>query len=106
MTQLVPYSFNSDILPQLQAEALPGQYQGVHFTVSNPDNLIPLLDKIERWFAERDEVILVDRGQTAQGLGFVVMEWEGYAIDALFLAILTHEEVVDDFSVYTRHEEM
>ncbi len=64
-----------------------------------------LLDRIRRWFSERDEVILVDHGTTAKGLGFVVMEWDGYAIDPLFVAILTHEDFVDDFSIYTRDAE-
>lgn len=96
-TQLVPYSFNTPVLPD--------QYQVVHFTLVDPDLLDMLLDKIRLWFSERDEVLLVDHGTTAAGPGFVVMEWEGCTVDPLFLAILKHEEAVDDVSVYTRDEE-
>jgi hypothetical protein len=106
MTHLVPYSFNTDVLPLEQGQELPGTYQGIHFTVEDPDNLDMLMDKIEGWFEDRDEVILVDHGQTARGMGFIVMEWEGYAIDALFIAILKHDDMIDDYSVYTRDAEV
>ena len=105
-TQLVPYSFNTSVLPTpSQVQGLPGQYQVVHFTLIDPDLLDTLLDKIRLWFSECDEVLLVDHGTTAAGLGFVVMEWGGCTIDPLFLAILKHEEAVDDVTVYTRDGE-
>ncbi len=103
--QLVPYSFNTDVLPQTQpGDTLPGQFQGVHFTVSTDIDF--LLGKIEQWFEDRDEVILVDSGTTAQGLGFIILEWEGYEIDRLFLAILQNEESIEDYTVYTRRGEV
>lgn len=105
MADIVPYSFNMQVLPPSQAQDLPGQYQIIHFTLDDPEHLDPLLDKIRLWFSERDEVLLVDHGTTASGLGFVVMEWEERGIDPLFLAILTHDEMIDDFSVYTRDME-
>ena len=99
---IVPYSFNTPVLPPSQSEPLPGKCQVVHFTILDPESLENLLDKVRRWFSRADEVLLVDHGTTASGLGFVVMEWEEWTINPLFLAILEHEEVVDDFSVYTR----
>jgi len=105
MTDIVPYTFNTDMVPLVQAQEMQGQNQCVHFTVVDQDSLEMLLDKIRRWFAERDEVILVDHGITAKELGFVVLEWEGYAVDPLFIAILQHEDIVDDYTIYTRDQE-
>lgn len=104
--QLVPYSFNTAVLPPAQQgnELPPGRFQGVHFTVSTEIDF--LLGKIEQWFEDRDEVILVDNGTTAKGLGFIILEWEGYEIDRLFLRILENEETVEDFTVYTRRAEV
>lgn len=100
---VVPYSFNSDMLAMpTQVQPLPGKAQVIHFTVVNSESLVMLLDKIRNWFATRDEVLLVDHGTTASEFGFVVMEWQGFAIDPLFTAILEHEEIVDDYSIYTR----
>jgi len=83
---------------------LPGRFQGVHFTVATDIDF--LLGKIEQWFEDRHEVILVDSGTTAQGLGFIILEWEEREIDQLFLAILSNEESVEDFTVYTRRVEV
>ena len=106
-TGLVPYSFNTPVLPApQQVPALPGQYQGIHFSTVNPDVLDLILPRLERWFEDRDEVILVDHGVTASGLGFIVMEWEERSIDPLFISILKHDEMIDDFSVYTRDMEV
>ena len=103
--QLVPYSFNTAVLPSTQpGDELPGRFQGVHFTVSTDIDF--LLGKIEQWFEDRDEVILVDNGTTARGLGFIILEWEGYEIDRLFLAILQNEESIEDYTVYTRRVEV
>ncbi len=105
-TGMIPYSFNTPVLPApQQVQAIPGQYQGIHFSTVNPDVLDLILSHIERWFEDRDEVILVDNGTTASGLGFIVMEWEECTIDTLFISILKHDEMIDDFSVYTRDME-
>jgi hypothetical protein len=101
--QLVPYSMNTDIGPlSPNVEPLPGKCQVIHFTLVDAESFTMLLDKIRRWFAKRDEVLLVDHGTTGSGLGFVVMEWEEYAIDPLFIAFLEHEDFIDDYSIYTR----
>jgi hypothetical protein len=105
-TELIPYSFNTEMIPQSEGQDLPGQYQGVHFTLMDAASMQMILAKIELWFENRDEVILVDHGTTKRGLGFILMEWEECEIDDLFLAILTHEELVEDFSVYTRDMEV
>ncbi|SRR6266487_2679143 len=102
--EMVPYTFGNGVLPQSSGEALPaGTYQGVHFTLEGP--IGPLLEKIEAWFEDRDEVILVAHGVTVRGLGYIIMEWEECEIDPLFLAILDHEDIIDDYSVYNRDEE-
>lgn len=108
MANIVPYdnySFETENLPAAVGQPLPGQYQGVHFTITDelPDQW--LLDKIRQWFAGRGEIILVDEGRTAKGLAYIILEWEECAIDPLFLAILQHEDGVDDYSVYERDME-
>lgn len=106
-TGMIPYSFNTPVLPApQQVQVLRGQYQGSHFSTVNPEVLDLILSRLERWFEDRDEVILVDHGTTASGLGFIVMEWEECTIDPLFISILKHDEMIDDFSVYTRDMEV
>lgn len=104
MADIVPsYSFQSPALPAPQAAPYAG-IQGVVFIVE-PDQLEWLIDKIEGWFDERDEIVLVDQGLSEkQGIGTVIMEWEGFEIDPLFLAILRDDEMVFDYAVYTRPE--
>jgi hypothetical protein len=103
---LVPSTFSRAVLPESAGADLPNNmYHGVHFTVVSAEKE-QLLDKIERWFENRDEVILVGHGTTAQGLGFLILEWQECEIDPLFLAILEHDELVEDVSVYLRNEEV
>ena len=96
-------TFKSKTLPQSSGEELEeNQYQGVHFTVTN--NVGKILEVIERWFDEDDEVIFVDDGETAKGLHFIILEWEGCAISPSFLEVLEHSPDVSDYSVYLRDE--
>lgn len=102
------YSFRGTaVLPPPENVTLqPGQYQGVHFTMQ-AEQQEWVLEKIESWFADRDEIILVDSGTTSKGnLGYICMEWDGCQIDPLFLAILRDEDFVSDFAVYTRSGEV
>ena len=102
---LVPYSFQSDFLPvQQRTSCLPeGESQGVHLTFPS-ERMEWFLAKIRAWFADRENVILVGYGTTQKDkLGFLLLEWEGYEIDPLFLAILHEEPSVNDYSVYTAH---
>ena len=79
--------------------------QGVMFIVE-PNQLEWIINKIEGWFDERDEIILIDYGiSDKQGTGVVILEWEYVEIDPLFLAILRDEELVIDYAVYNRSED-
>jgi hypothetical protein len=105
MPDIVPsYSFQSPDLPAPQAVAQPGMFQGVYFSI-HPDQLEWIIGKIENWFADRDEIVLIDYGiSDKQEVGIVILEWDGFEIDPLFLAILRDEEVVTDYCVYNRPE--
>jgi hypothetical protein len=106
MSDIVPYTFNSAVLPESTGADLPaGTYQAVHFTFPAAQTG-QFLANVERWFDSRDEVILVASGTTAQGLGFIVLEWEECAVDPLFLSVLELDDDIEDFSVYTRDEEV
>jgi hypothetical protein len=80
-----PYTFETYQIPISQTRELPGQYQGVHFTVIDPNNVEWILDVVEQWYGDYDEVTLVADGTTAQGLGFVILEWEECEIEPAFL---------------------
>jgi hypothetical protein len=100
-TTSVPETFQREGLPPIQLEALPGQVEGVYFTVE-PDVHEALVATISRWFEGRDEVRLVDYGTTdKQGWGYLMVEWYECRVDPLFLAILRDEETVIDYTVYT-----
>jgi hypothetical protein len=105
MADIVPsYSFNTPELPAPQQVATPDTTQGVHITVQ-PEQLEWILEKITGWFSDRDEIILIDAGLSdKQGLGQIILEWDGYEIDPLFIAILRDEEIVIDFCVYATGE--
>jgi hypothetical protein len=101
---IVPYSFNSiTTLPRpAQGGILPGQAQGVYITLTSTDYQF-ILNKIIGWFRDRDEVELVDHGSSDKvGLGYIIMEWEEREVDQLFRDILRDEELVGDYTVYTR----
>lgn len=103
--EIVPYqqkpSFNITTLPQSQGNALPGQVQGVYITLIADYQFI--LNKMIGWFSDRDEVELVDHGiSDKMGLGYIILEWFECEADQLFLAILRDEEIVGDYTVYTR----
>jgi hypothetical protein len=99
MMDLVPYTGG---VPELQEST--GMVQGIIITLSPDDeNRLDLLSKIRRWFADRSEVTLVDRGSTdKQDLFFIILEWDGYAIDPLFIAILDEEDAIMDYTIYGR----
>jgi hypothetical protein len=101
--QLVPYSFdNVTEYPRTQQPATPGQNQGVYITL-HPEHQETILAKIMGWFAGRAEIDLVDTGISDKvGLGYIILEWIECEIDQLFLAILRDEEIVADYTAYTR----
>ena len=101
MANIIPYEFQRDLIPQ-QGGELPNQAQGVYFTLDLEIH-DDLLNKIESWFEGRAEVEIVDYGTTdKEALGYIMLEWSGCEIDPLFIAILRDEEMVIDFTIYTR----
>ena len=107
MTDLVPYTFQTPALPAPERQTRlkkPGYY-GVHFTFEQ-EHADFLQDKIAAWFRDRSEIILVDHGECRKtDLAFLVLEWDNCQIDPLFLRILQHEEMIDDYSTYFRAQE-
>jgi hypothetical protein len=100
------YTFLSDDVPLAAGEIMEvGQFQAVHLVI--PANWLEMfLRKINMWFEDRDEVIFVASGTSAQGMGFILLEWEGCRVDPLFLRILENEEMISDFTVYVREDEV
>ena len=101
---VIPYSFTGvTAIPRLPQEtALPGQAQGVYITLTSTDSQF-ILNRIVGWFRDRDEVELVDHGISDKvGCGYIILEWEECEVDQLFLAILRDEEIIADYTVYTR----
>lgn len=81
---------------------LPGQVQGVYITLTSTDYQF-ILNKIVGWFRDWDEVELIDHGTSdKQGLGYIILEWEECEVNRLFCDILRDEEIVADYTVYTR----
>lgn len=104
MADIQRYSFQMPDLPAPQAVTQPGKVQGVVFTVE-PEELDWIIERIENWFDERDEILLVDHGQSDKlEVGIVILEWEGVEVDPLFLAILRDDDLVLDYCVYDRPE--
>lgn len=105
---LIPYSqqgFNLENWPQNESDQRDDiDAMGVHFTFPG-DQLDYLLETVQQWFDNRDEVSLIDSGATEkQRLGFIVMEWEGYDIDILFQDILRTDPMILDYTIYERAE--
>jgi hypothetical protein len=100
---LVPYSFSGVTDYQRAPQTtLPGQAQGVYISLISTDIRF-ILNKIVGWFRDRDEVELVDHGiSDKRELGYIIVEWYECAVDQLFLAILRDEELVEDYTLYTR----
>jgi hypothetical protein len=105
--ELVPSFNRMKVLPKhKQAQPLePDTLQGVYVVVA-PDDQDWILQKFEQWFAERDDVSILDYGiSDKRGIGYIMLEWQEYEVDPLFISILKHEEVVGDFTVYTIDQE-
>lgn len=99
--ELIPYTGKR---PRAQQPLEAGAHQGVVILVSREHSQM-IMDKIEAWFEERDEIIFVGSGQTAKArTSFIFLEWEEVEIDPLFIKILQNEEMIEDYIVYTREE--
>jgi hypothetical protein len=95
-------SFDIQTFPPGVGGTLPDQCQGVYITLVTQDYQF-FLNKIVGWFADREEVDLVDHGISDKAhLGYIILEWFQREIDELFLAILRDEEIVADYSVFMR----
>jgi hypothetical protein len=99
--ELIPYTGSP---PSAQEPLQPGMVQGIIIILlAEDEKRLDLLAKIRRWFANRPEVVLVDRGSTdKQGYFFIILEWDGYAVDPLFIAILEEEDAIEDYTIYGR----
>lgn len=63
----------------------------------------PMLDLFEQWFANYEEIEIVDHGTTDKlEEHFIVVEWFESEIDRLFLDILKAEPKVIQYTVYSR----
>jgi len=95
--------FSLEQLPAMEPNGLGNDglsAMGVWFTFAGK-HLDYLLEKVQSWYEDRDEVVLVDFGVTdKRNLGCIVMEWQGYAPDLLFLDILRTEDMIEDYCVY------
>ncbi len=100
---LIPSSFMGVTeYPRSQPVTLPGQAQGVYITLASTDFQF-ILNKIIGWFRDRDEVELIDHGISDKvGCGYIILEWTECEVDQLFCDILRDEEIVADYTVYTR----
>jgi hypothetical protein len=74
--------------------------QGVYIACAKQD-VDALVDMFTHWFANRDDITLVDAGSSQKGgQGFVILEWEG-EVERRMLTWLRNQETVDDYSLYT-----
>ena len=102
-TAVIPYTFNGLAkYPYTQQPETPGQTQGVYISL-HPDHREAILAKIIGCFAGSEEIDLVDTGVSDKvGLGFIILECVEHEIDQLLLAILRDEELVADYTIYSR----
>lgn len=103
-TSLVPFGRTEYPATQATAET-PGLDSGVYISIA-PQSLENLTTLFARWFANRGEVIIVDQGTSdKQECGYILMEWQDCEIDQLFLDILDSEDLIIDYTTYTREVE-
>lgn len=72
-------------------------------TIRQLDQLLPMVAAYEEQFAaQREEVTILDWGTSyKRQQGYIVIEWDTDEVDPAFIAQLTADNNVDDFSVYT-----
>jgi hypothetical protein len=107
VSAIVPYEPLNDIvvIPPC-GQTQPGLIQGVFLTL-DASHVDMLLAKFSQWFVDRPEVRYVDHGTTdkREDLGYIILEWHDATVDPLFVAILHSEELIEDFTVYTRFQQ-
>jgi hypothetical protein len=99
------YTFDTNRYPRQKPPESPDLANGVYIRLDL--NYEPILEKIEQWFADRDEVVVVDHGTSdkTQKDGFILMEWTDYEIDPAFLKILENDNRIIDYTTYSRELE-
>lgn len=81
---------------------VPGFAQVVYITML-PQHYETTLATFGRWFEGREEVEIVDHGSTDKlGHSYIVIEWFECEIDQLFIDILDAEDVILDYTEYSR----
>jgi hypothetical protein len=81
---------------------LSDQVSVIYITVAS-QALEPILALFEQWFERREDVIIVDYGTSdKQEVSFLVMEFWECEPDQLFQDILDTENLVGDYTIYTR----
>jgi hypothetical protein len=102
------YTFESKFLPNPKGvqPLAEGMRQGVHVTFLAA-HAKDIQETIERWFAKRDDVILMSSGQTSkQEHHYLMLEWDEHEIDPVFLDILAQDdELIEDFTLYSHDME-
>ncbi len=97
----------SDYRPALEGREQVAGVQGV-FIILPASDVDTAHDLFERWFAQREEVAVVGYGDMDKDtdLGYVMVEWYGFAIDRLFLTILDQDDPIDchNYATYVRGE--
>jgi hypothetical protein len=101
------HTFSNTRYPRQRPPATPNLANGVYIRL-NPE-YEHILEKIEQWFAGREEVVLVDHGisDKTREDGFILIEWNEFEVDPAFLDILDNDDEVIDYTTYSRElEEM
>src|SRR5579885_3857843 len=98
-------TFSNTRYPRQRPIATPNLANGVYIRLDPEYEHI--LEKIEQWFADREEVVLVDHGtsdKTGED-GFILIEWNEFEVDPVFLGILDNDDQVIDYTMYSRELE-
>ena len=68
-----------------------------------PEHREIVLQMVMGWFTGRNEIDLVDTGLSDKmGFGYIILEWIECETENLFLAILRDEDMIADYTTYTR----
>ena len=87
----VIHSFGGQTLAILASGGKSGkQFEELVRAYGFPVEIAPIRNEI------RTNLTITDK----QGLGYIMIEWQDYEIDPLFLAILRDEDLVEDYTIY------
>jgi len=101
---MLDHTFDTSRYPRQKPPESPNLANGVYIRLGL--DYEPILEKIEQWFANRDEIAVVDHGTSdKENDGFILIEWTDYEIDPIFLEILENDDRVIDYTTYSRELE-